>query len=401
MLVRVVDYQANPGGGCRFVVEMLRAFRRITAARFEIVSHAHGTETYRRLVDGDVEVTDIPPRNARWMSPPWLGKPGARVLNALLRLPHFHFDVPPDVYDGCDLVWFPWLHRHRVSDDQASRSVATFHDCISLEFPGVLPEQYRRDEHVTTRRWLASTARIAVTSDATIATLGRIFGARKVTTSVIPLSAKHDRPPAPLAARRWPFSGGHYLLCPTNVSPHKNLETLLEGFAAWGARIPLVMTGPGTDLRDGPSPRQAALRRVIERCGLVRDRDFFALGYLDDGDYDAVLDGAWAMVIPTLAEGGGSFPALEAMERGIPVLSSDIPVMREMSVRWSGRLIWFDARRPSDLAAKLALLETGYESQRRIAQQQAPLLLPRSWDDVAREYADVMGIAGAALRSGE
>jgi glycosyltransferase involved in cell wall biosynthesis len=399
MLVRVVEYVASAGGGHRFVAEMLGAFRRVTTARFEVVSHGQAFRTYERLLGSEFPVRDLAPVNAFRVRPPWAGKPGARLLNAILGTADFHFDVPDVAFEGCDLVWFPWVHRHRATGKHPERTFATFHDCTSIDFPGILSERWRRDETVTTRGWLASSARIIVTSNATISTMDRLFSSVHPRPTVVPLSSKHDRPAPSERPRTWPFSDRPYLLCPTNITPHKNLEGLLEGFATWGAKVPLVITGSGTDLRDLASPRQRQLRQVIERRGLVRDRDLFTLGYVSDADYYAILDGAWALAMPTLAEGGGSFPVMEAMEQGIPVLSSDIPVMREMGERWNGRLIWFDARSPSDIAAKLSLLESGYEEHRRLARAQVSQLLQRSWDDVAREYANIMGLEPRAVRA--
>jgi glycosyltransferase involved in cell wall biosynthesis len=118
----------------------------------------------------------------------------------------------------------------------------------------------------------------------------------------------------------------------------------------------------------------------------------FTLGYLSDADYYRILDAAWALVMPTLAEGGGSFPVLEAIEQGIPVLSSNIPVMREMAERWNARLLWFDPRDPSDIAARLDALHSGYEGHLSTAREQVPRLLNRTWEDVALEYARTMGL---------
>jgi glycosyltransferase involved in cell wall biosynthesis len=391
MLVRVVDYIANPGGGCRFVVEMLRAFRRVSAARFEVVSHGRGLETYAGLLGDDFRLVDVPPSNSMRRSPPWNGIPGARLLNAVLGTPDFHVEVPAAAVADCDLAWFPWLHRHRVPAECTDRVVATLHDCIGLEFPGVLDDVARRNEFQTIQGWLASRARILFTSNATVSTVERLFGTRG-TAAVVPLSAKHDPVKRREARRVRPFPGAPYLLCPTNVSPHKNLEALLDGFAAWGAHVPLVVTGPGTDLRDPRDPRQARLLSVMERRGLVRERDVFALGYVDDADYYEILDGAWALAMPTLAEGGGSFPVLEAMERGIPCVVSDIPVLREMGERWRMSPTWCDARDPRDVAAKLAALEGDYAGHLARARAQVPGLLQRGWEDVAREYALEAGI---------
>ena len=399
-LIRVVDYVASYGGGCRFTAEMLRAFRRNSDTRFEVVSHGPGLLTYRALLGQDFPVRDLPPANAFRAVPPWAGRPGARVLNALFGTNHFHFEVPSTAFEGCDLAWLPWVQRHRLPAAQADRAIGTLHDLIYVEFPGILPEAWRRGEIETLSGWFRSSARLVVSSRATLASIEKLFGPILARPAVVPLSSKHDRPALPEPRPSWSFSGRPYLLCPTNIGRHKNLDVLLEAFAAWGAKVPLVVTGPWTDLKLPRNPRVRQLESLIRRLGLVVGRDLFMLGYVEDRDYYAILEGAWALVMPTLAEGGGSFPVLEAMESGIPVLSSNIPVMREMA-EWShGDLMWFDPRDPADLARQLAELEAGYPEHRARAQRQVKSLAARSWDDVARDYARLMGLELRAVEAG-
>lgn len=391
-LVRVVDYVASPGGGCRFTAQMLRALRRVTSARFEIVTYAHGTRTYRALLGKEFAVRGVAPKNTLRAYPPWTTLPGGGALNRVLGLPEFHFEVPGSVFEGCDTVWLPWVQRHRIPWHLSDRVVGTLHDLTNVEVPGVVPERWRENEVATLREWLRSSARLLVSSDATVDIIARRFGPTVAHASVVPLSSQHERPPRSDGVRRYPFGKQPYLLCPSNVSPHKNLDVLLRALASWSARVPLVITGSGTDLWRHAGPRQSELRDLAESSGLVRDRDVFGLGYVDDADYYAILDGAWALVMPTLAEGGGSFPVLEAMEAGIPVLASDIPVMREMGRRWNANPIWFNPHDPSDLRDKLAALHGGYERHRAEAAAQVPNLTRRSWEQVAREYARVMGL---------
>jgi hypothetical protein len=99
-VIRVVDYVASPGGGCRFTAQMLRALRRVTSARFEIVTYAHGVRTYAALLGGEFAVRAVAPVNALRAYPPWTSLPGGRILNRVLHLPEFHFDVPASVFEG-------------------------------------------------------------------------------------------------------------------------------------------------------------------------------------------------------------------------------------------------------------------------------------------------------------
>jgi glycosyltransferase involved in cell wall biosynthesis len=181
-----------------------------------------------------------------------------------------------------------------------------------------------------------------------------------------------------------------YLFAPINITSHKNHEVLLAGVGAWGARHPLVLSGSGTDLWTSRFPRSRALARLAEASGLRRGASVFALGYVDDAHYYQLLDQAWALVMPTLAEGGGSFPVWEALLGGVPVICSDIPVMREMIGRVGGEVLWFDARNPADLKARLEELDREYPRLKARALAQVPRLRVRGWREVALEYASVM-----------
>lgn len=395
MGLRVVDYIANPGGGVRFTVELLRALRAILDVRVELVSHGDALERYRALIgeDAGVEFRDLPPAN-RWRARTLLaGVPGAVPLNYVLQTNCFHRDVSPAALEGCQVAWFPWLHRHRIPARLASGVVGTLHDVITLDFPGIVPEFQRHDERETVRRWLASDARVVVSSNATVARLGELFSVRRDRAAVIPLSGMHEASARSHGAVPDALRGREILLSPINITQHKNHEVLLAGVGAWGARRPLVLTGNGTNIWQSRNPRAAHLARCAKAARLSQGGSVFGLGYVDDPTYYALLDSAWALVMPTLAEGGGSFPVWEALLHGVPVVSSDIPVMREMIDRVGGEVLWFDPRSPSDLALKLQELERNYPAYKARAVAQVGRLHHRTWRDVAREYAMVLGLA--------
>jgi glycosyltransferase involved in cell wall biosynthesis len=79
------------------------------------------------------------------------------------------------------------------------------------------------------------------------------------------------------------------------------------------------------------------------------------------------------------------------MERGIPAVVSDIPVMREMVERAGGEVLWFDPRSPESLREALRELEQDYPRYRERARSQVRRLRTRTWSDVAGGYATLMG----------
>ena len=111
---------------------------------------------------------------------------------------------------------------------------------------------------------------------------------------------------------------GKYLLAVGELTPRKNLTTLISAFRA--ARLPeeveLLLVGP-----DGYAAQSVA----AQVGGRVQ-----ALGRVDDEQLASLYAGAIAFCFPTIAEGFG-LPVLEAMQHGTPVLASDLPVLHEVA----------------------------------------------------------------------
>jgi len=404
MLVRVVDYVGNAGGGLRFTVEMLRAFTQDhPEAEFEFVSYGAALARYRRLVDATgikIRWREMKPQNYWWRRLTFWGLMGLLPLplGKLGRRAHLHHSVPGAVFDRCDVVWLPWLHGHRLPRSCACPVVGSFHDVISFQIKGGHPEVLLADEAETNRLWFASPARIVVSSRVTQSALVELLGILPERVSVIPLSGEHAQtPPTTKMPPDWSWSQRPFLICPANTGLHKNHEVVLKGVAAWGARHPLVLTGRGTDLlrdplggrRFGRWSRRRILRKLAEARGLVIGNTLIPLGYVSNEAYYSLLTHAWALIMPTLAEGGGSFPVWEAMQLGVPVVCSDIPVMREQLARTGGEVLWFDPHDPNDLAKKLNDLEVNYEEYKTRAVGQVNALCHRSWKDVVDDYWSV------------
>ena len=400
MLIRIVDYVGNPGGGVRFIVEAVAALASLPdAPRIEFVSDGHAFSTYEKAFRERcpaVAVRRLRPANNPRVTHRWYHRlPGMTIVPTLLRggdrasLLH-RFDVPPDVFRDADAVWLPWIHGHRVIYGH-DRVVATYHDTIGVEFAGIVPPDVRKRAMANEAEWCCSDALITVTANATAASLERLYNVPRDRFPVVRLSAIHDRPAAAdnVSHVEGPWQSQPYLLCPANTSIHKNHDVLLEGYVRWGAKMPLVLTGSGTDFLTitKPTPRSRALRNLASRLNLD-ERKVIGLGYISDERYFAILKGCHALVMPTLAEGGGSFPVGEALRLHIPVLSSDIPVMRESTEVLSVTPLWFDPRDPADLARGFEALVT-QRDELHAALKTRGGVLNRTWAQVAEDYREL------------
>jgi glycosyltransferase involved in cell wall biosynthesis len=156
----------------------------------------------------------------------------------------------------------------------------------------------------------------------------------------------------------------------TNL-PHKNLGALIDALAlsAPAGRPLLVLAGHGTD--DG------ALRERAFAAGV--GEDVRLLGTCTVAELDALYALAGCLVLPTLHEGFG-LPVLEAMARSLPVACSDIAALREVA---GPAALYFDPRRPEEIAAQMTELLTDSELAGRLS-------------DLGRERAASFSWAAAA-----
>jgi len=151
------------------------------------------------------------------------------------------------------------------------------------------------------------------------------------------------------------------LLLPARVIPRKNIELGLHVVAAMrarGRRAGLVITGP-TDPHDSrTSGYLASLLRLRSTLDLDEAAWFPGVG-TESGLRDAVVRDLYtvadALFLPSLDEGFG-IPVLEAAVWRLPIVCSDLPVLRE--VAGDAALYLAQDEDPSEVARRvLALLD--------------------------------------------
>ena len=273
------------------------------------------------------------------------------------------------------MVYAFWPHRQKfpITDKPV---VCTFQDATFFEFPEILGGHETKAEWFRAHDWLQRSARVIVSSASTREVLVRRFGDHCKAAALIPHAI------SPLAGVAASGPGGRlraqlptrYIVYPAGITSHKNHHTLLLAWSRFRRRkeYPLVLLGVGTDLLNGQEPEWPAdwqhsrLVGVVGRSGLRPRDDFYALGHVDDSEVVDLIGGAAALVMPSLAEGGGSFPVEEALSLGVPVLCSDIPVLREQVARRSARVLWFDPESPDAIVAAVETLLDDYEDTRRL-----------------------------------
>jgi glycosyltransferase involved in cell wall biosynthesis len=198
-------------------------------------------------------------------------------------------------------------------DGRYRRTVATFHDLFVLSGDYSTPE-FRA-------RFVAQARGAAERSDLIIAvsqfTAGQLEQILKVDPARIRV-IRHGVRPAPSIVS--PIAREPMILFVGAIQKRKNIVRLVEAFEGVASGWKLVLAGSfGFDAEE-------ALQR-IERS--PRKGDIQVPGYVPEQDLETLYQRASVFAFPSLDEGFG-MPVLDAMARGIPVLTSNVSAMPEV-----------------------------------------------------------------------
>jgi glycosyltransferase involved in cell wall biosynthesis len=169
-----------------------------------------------------------------------------------------------------------------------------------------------------------------------------------------------------------------YLLYVGNAYPHKNLFRLCQAFRMIRKVQPqmnLVLVG-GKDFF-----YERLRREVLEQ----KMEGIFFAGHVQDGDLDVVYKNARLYVFPSLYEGFG-LPSLEALAKGVPVVSSGRTSMAEILGQAA---LYFD---PEDIESIFRSINSALEDSRlcdKLVQVGQKRLEKFSWQKMAKETLEV------------
>lgn len=298
----------------------------------------------------------------------------------------------------CDLVYVFWPHGTEYRDWN-NPTVVTYHDTTILDYvPPFTPGPYIRSYWESSKRWLDHCDGIVVSSEHVKSRLIAHFGDRCRWAAVV----RHAISPAQYFENEETsriLSGSlpsRYFICPANTSPHKNHYNLFLAYAKFSKRKdhPLLLTGNNTEQYCSTPPAWPEIAylptivSLIKRLDLKINQELYPLGMVPDDYVVPLIKNAYALIMPSLSEGGGSYPVEEALSMGVPVLCSDIPVMREHLANRSAKVVWFRPESPDSIAQAMEHLTEHYDEFKAsaVAGMNDPAA---SWDDIAAQYVSI------------
>lgn len=200
-----------------------------------------------------------------------------------------------------------WSHPMPIHVAGAA-NLYTVHDLIPITDPdltGIAQRRYRR----LLERLAGVAAQFVTVSESVRADLRMRFSLTEDQVSCC-YQAVDPGPPGLLPAT---LVHGDYLLAIGRVESRKNIAALLDAHRRAATGLPLVIAGPEGHWRSSSERRRAH--------ALMNGPDVIRLNWQDDATVAAMIAGARALLMPSLAEGFG-LPVVEAMALGVPALAS-------------------------------------------------------------------------------
>ena len=286
-----------------------------------------------------------------------------------------------------DVFFFPAVYSYFPIFISAPR-VICYHDTTAERFPEMLfPTKWNhRLWQVKTSLAKLQTTRAMTVSEASADDLERILGIPRNRIDVVTEGADEafrvldDQAVVDQArvAQGIPHEAD-LLVYVGGMNRHKNILGLLNAMPRVvencpDAHLAVVGSTSGTGFWDNVDQ----LRAFVADNPPLSDHVHFT-GYLDDQQLVALLNGAAALVFPSLWEGFG-LPAVEAMSCGIPVLASDRSSLPEV-VGEAG--CFFDPLQPDSIAGCIINFLQDNDLRRRLARQALLRVRDFTWDRAA------------------
>jgi len=193
--------------------------------------------------------------------------------------------------------------------------------------------------------------------------------------------------------RRQYTEGKAYFIYAGAIQPRKNLLNLLKAFSLFKKRqqssMKLVLAGRMAWKND----------EFIRLLKTYRYRDDVILtGYIEESELARLVAASYALVYPSLFEGFG-VPVLEAMQSGVPALTSANSSMEEIGGEAG---LYFDPRDHEDIAEKMMLIYKDENLRAQLVKQGYEQAQIYSWERTANLLWDsIMKAVNQAGRTAE
>lgn len=268
------------------------------------------------------------------------------------------------------------------------RSVITVHDLAIYSHPEWFPGGQFFSRRFVVPASVRKAAKVIAVSNFTKLEVQRIFA---VPSEKIAVVYEGVEPPPPESWETLPPKDLRkpYILYLGTVEPRKNIEGLVHAYASLAERFPklvgeteLVIAGArGWKSEKVYAAIEGANKRLAHSASRVR-----VLGYVPEKEKYALMAHATMFVFPSWHEGFG-LPVLEAMNLGVPVITSNLTALPEIAGRGAALLV--DPGHDAELALAMKHLLGDDLKRAELGRRGLVRSTEYRWDKTAGETLEV------------
>lgn len=176
-----------------------------------------------------------------------------------------------------------------------------------------------------------------------------------------------------------------YFLYVGNAYPHKNLKTAIEAIVSFNEEQKTKNEKPiYLVVVSGRGVFRYRLEKEVRK--LKAEELVKVLNFVPDEELQILYKNSLAFLFPSLSEGFG-LPGLEAMQAGTIVLSSNIPIFKEI---YKDASMYFEPKDVDSMTKMMKkVIQMKKEERLKKIKKSQKLLKQYSWENMARETANL------------
>lgn len=258
-------------------------------------------------------------------------------------------------------------------------SVLTVHDLTFKLFPHAHTTPFRLLYGLLISSGIRNATALITSTEAERTNILRNYPNARDRIAVVHLGAQSAQPAAAnKEERRDNQPTERYILWVGSLISRKNPQGAIDAAVLVNQqmRLPLIVVGSG----------HRGMQKTEIRVPVNHNTVQFANRVSSSDDVIELYRNAVCLLFPTFYEGFG-LPAVEAMAYGCPVVTSDIPVMREVC---GDAVLYCNPNEPGDIAEKVRMLAENSEMREKLRRRGLDRAAQFSWERCARETFEVL-----------
>lgn len=286
-----------------------------------------------------------------------------------VKVPAILRKVKADVFVSCD--GFCSLHT-KVPQ------CLVVHDLSFLHFPSFIRKSHLLYYRRNTPKFLAKASKVATVSEFSKKDIEDTYKVAAGKTDVVYSASKEIFQPVSAAVKsevKEKYTAGkEYFIYTGAIHPRKNLMNLLKAFSLFKKR---QQTGMKLVLAGRLAWKYESFTKSLETYKYRND--VVLTGYIDEAELARLTGAAYAMVYPSLFEGFG-VPVLEAMQCGVPVITSSDTSMQEIAKEAA---LYATPGDINEIAEKMMLIYKDENLKKQLTEKGKIVAEQYSWDKTA------------------